>query len=230
MARLARVIVPGLPHHVVQRGNRKQTVFFMPEDYRIYLDLLSFWCRKNEVAIWVYCLMTNHVHLIVVPRTEAGLRRAVAETHRRYSRLINFRNGWKGCLFQGRFSSYPLDTKHLLAATRYIERNPIAAGLVEEPEHYPWSSAGAHVTGQMGRHLDPVPLFDEMRPWKTFLMNPLGYQIIQDLRKHERTGRPLGSDMFINRLEHQTGRRLRPRRPGRKANGATLEMRIVSPD
>jgi putative transposase len=105
MARLARVVAPGFGHHVTQRGNRRQQTFFGEEDYREYLSLLGGWCRRHGVRIWAYCLMPNHVHLIVVPPSEDALCRAVGEAHRRYARRINFRQGWRGHLWQGRFGS-----------------------------------------------------------------------------------------------------------------------------
>jgi putative transposase len=124
MARIARVIATGYPHHVTQRGNRRQRTFFNDEDYAVYLELLSEWTRKHDVEVWAYCLMPNHVHLIVVPGTQDGLARAIGEAHRRYTRRINFREGWKGHLWQERFSSFPMDENHLLTAVRYVEMNP----------------------------------------------------------------------------------------------------------
>ncbi len=131
MARLARVIVPGMPHHVTQRGNRRMETSFGDEDYRAYLTLLVEWCGRHEVAVWAYCLMPNHVHLVVVPAWADGLRMGIGEAHRRYSRRINFREGWRGHLWQGRFASFVMDEPHTLAAARYVERDPVKAGLVE---------------------------------------------------------------------------------------------------
>jgi len=133
MARLARVVAPGIPHHITQRGNRRQPVFLKEDDYRSYLQLMSQWCSKWRVSVWAYCLMPNHVHLIATPETEDGLARAIGEAHRRYTRMINFRENWRGYLWQGRFASYPLDEKYLLAAMRYIELNPVQARLVKIP-------------------------------------------------------------------------------------------------
>ena len=111
MARLARVVVPGVAHHVTQRGNRRQPTFFQEDDYRAYLDLLGQWCGRCGVEVWAYCLMPNHVHLIVVPESEDGLRRGLGEAHRRYTRRINFREGWRGHLWQGRFASFAMDER-----------------------------------------------------------------------------------------------------------------------
>ena len=127
MSRIARVIVPGIPHHIIQRGNRNQTVFFRNEDKRYYLHLLKTQSQIYGLKFWAYCLMDNHVHLIAVPRAEESFM-AIAETHRRYSKHINLKNEWKGHLWQDRFSSYPLDEQYLFAAVRYVERNPVRAG------------------------------------------------------------------------------------------------------
>ena len=105
MARIARIVLPGFPHHLSQRGNRGQRTFFAQDDYRTYLALLAEWCGRCGVAVWAYCLKPNHVHLIVVPKAEDGLRRAVGEAHRRYTRRVNFKHGWRGHLWQGRFAS-----------------------------------------------------------------------------------------------------------------------------
>jgi len=123
MVRLARVVVPGMPHHVTQRGNRRMQTFFCDEDYRAYLSLMVEWCGRHGVAIWTYCLMPNHVHLILVPPREDAMARAVGEAHRRYTRRVNFREGWRGHLWQERFASFVMDERYLPAAARYVEMN-----------------------------------------------------------------------------------------------------------
>ena len=127
---MARLVIPGLPHHITQRGNRRQQTFFNDGDYAAYIELMAEWCREEGVEIWGYCLMPNHVHLIAVPKTEDGLRRAIGEAHRRYTRRINFREKWRGYLWQGRFASFIMDEPYLLAAARYVELNPLRAELV----------------------------------------------------------------------------------------------------
>ena len=141
-------MIPGLPHHITQRGNRRQQTFFNQEDYAAYLELMSEWCRDQGVEIWSYCLMPNHAHLIAVPSTEDGLRWAVGEAHRRYTRRINFREKWRGYLWQARFASFVMDEPYLLAAARYIELNPVRAGLVAKAEDCSWSGARAHLAGR----------------------------------------------------------------------------------
>ena len=125
MARLARVVAPGLPHYITQRGNRRQQTFFCDEDYEFYLTTMEQWCGAHDVEIWAYCLMPDHVHLIAVPQSADGLRRAIGEVHRRYTCMVNLREGWRGHLWQGRFASFVLDEPYLLTAARYIELNPV---------------------------------------------------------------------------------------------------------
>lgn len=216
MARLARVVAPGLPHHVTQRGNRRQQTFFEESDYQTYIKLMAQWCALSFVEVWAYCLMPNHVHLIVVPRTEDGLRGALGEAHRRYTRRINFRYGWRGHLWQGRFASYPLDEKHLLAAARYIELNPVRASLARTPEAYLWSSAAAHLRGIDDVLVRVAPLLGMVDDWGEFLAGGIDSEETKLMRRHERTGRPLGDDAFMSRLESALGRVLRPQKPGRK--------------
>ena len=159
----------GFPHHITQRGNRRQQTFFSEEDYREYMSLMSEWCNRCNVEIWAYCLMPNHTHLIAVPASEESLRKAIGEAHRRYTRHINFLKGWRGYLWQGRFASYPMDESYLLAAARYIEFNPVRAGLVEKPGDYLWSSASAHLSGKDNKLVKVSPLLDIAGSWKDFL-------------------------------------------------------------
>ncbi|MBI2175043.1 MAG: transposase [Candidatus Omnitrophica bacterium] len=210
MARLARVSLCDIPYHVTQRGNRRQPVFFTEEDRRVYLHLLKGQANRYGLEVWAYCLMTNHVHLIVVPRQQQALTRAIAETHRRYTRHINFREGWRGYLWQGRFASVPLDEQYLYAAVRYVERNPVHAKLVSQAEDYPWSSARAHVLGVADQVLAVNFLTEHIQDWKTFLHED------QDDNVGTSTGRPLGGHDFVGRLELMTGRLLHRRRPGPK--------------
>ncbi|MFP6729383.1 MAG: transposase [Alphaproteobacteria bacterium] len=223
MVRIARIVVPGLPHHVTQRGNRRQDSFFRDEDYRAYQDLMAEWCAHYGVAIWAYCLMPNHVHLIAVPETEAALRQAIGEAHRRYTRRVNFREGWRGHLWQGRFASFPMDERHLLAAARYVELNPVRAGITKRPEDYLWSSAHAHLAGQDDRLVKVGPLLDAVGDWATFLAGGLDETERDALRRHENSGRPLGNDAFIGQLESILGRTLKKKNPGAKPRRAINE-------
>lgn len=215
MARIARVIAPGYPHHIIQRGNRRQQTFLCSDDYTAYIELMAQWCKKHAVAVWAWCLMPNHVHLIAVPQTPDGLARAVGEAHRRYTRQVNFREKWRGHLWQERFASFPMDEKHLLAAARYIEMNPVAAKLVRKAEDYRWSSARAHLKGQDDELTSVAPLLALAPDWRGFLHLSEESEV-ELLHRHERTGRPLGEDSFLKKLENQLKRSLRPQKPGPK--------------
>jgi putative transposase len=220
MARIARLVAPGLPHHIIQRGNRRQKTFFSEKDYRFYMELMAEWCRKKGTQIWAYCLMPNHVHLIAVPETKEALRDAIGEAHRRYTRFVNFREGWRGHLWQGRFSSYVMDESYLMRCVRYVETNPVRAGLVHRPEKWPWSSAAAHLKRKNDRLVEVEPLLRWIPyDWSYFLDSVVRGEDSELLRKHERTGRPLGSDPFIDRLEALHGPRARPQKPGPKPEG-----------
>ena len=215
MARLARLVVPGLPHHVTQRGNRRQQTFFCDDDYATYVELMSDWCKERGVAIWAYCLMPNHVHLIAVPRSEDGLARAIGEAHRRYTRRINFREQWRGYLWQGRFASFVMDEPYLLAAARYVELNPVRASLVAHAGDWRWSSAKSHLSGRDDRLVQVAPMLAMVPDWRSFLDSAIPEEELRDLREHGRTGCPLGSATFVERLERAIGRILRPQKPGR---------------
>jgi len=215
MARIARVVVPGIPHHITQRGNRRQEVFFQDEDYQEYLVLMSHWCKEEGIEIWNYCLMPNHVHLIVVPPKDAPLSRAIGEAHRRYTRYINFREKWRGYLWQGRFASFPMDEPYLLSAARYVEQNPVKAGIVNEAWDYPWSSVHAHLSGKSDGVVTVEPMQKRVENWKEFI----SAENLSDegcFRRHARTGRPLGDDGFVRQVSKLVGRDLIPQKAGRK--------------
>jgi putative transposase len=214
MARMARVVAAGVPHHVTQRGNRRQKVFFDDGDYAAYRDLLAESCRAADVAVWAYCLMPNHVHLILVPSDRDGLRAALGEAHRRYTRMVNVRKGWRGYLWQGRFASFPMDEDYLYACARYVELNPVRAGLAARAQDWRWSSARAHLNGKDDGLVKAAPLRKRVKDWRAFLGEGLDDAARDALRASERTGRPLGSQGFVRQLEKQLKRTLRRRKPG----------------
>ena len=228
MARLARVVVPGLAHHVTQRGNRRQTTFFSDADYAAYLEILAEALPRARVALEAYCLMPNHVHLVLSPKTAEGLAKAMSETHQRYTQRVNLREGWRGYLWQGRFASFPLDDTHLIAAVRYTELNPVRARLAARPEDWPWSSARAHLgldaaeQKKAADHLLTSDLPDMIGNWRLFLDGGIAPELADQIRRHERTGRPIGCEGFLKDLEQRLGRRLRKRKPGAKTDAAEL--------
>ena len=224
MARMARVVVPGVPHHVTQRGNRRQTTFFKEDDYETYKSLMAEWCLSQGVEVLAYCLMPNHVHLIVVPSTERALRAAIAEAHRRYTVMVNAREGWTGCLWQGRFVSCPMAPGHLFNGVRYVELNPVRAGLVGTPEDWPHSSARAHLSGRHDGLVEPSALLERFGDWRKILSVDASPETLDEIRLYERTGRPLGETAFVDRLEAAVGRPLRPKNPGRPASSAGRQV------
>jgi REP-associated tyrosine transposase len=227
MARIARVVAPRVPHHVTQRGNRRQKVFFCDDDYQAYRALLAEGCRKAGVSVWAYCLMPNHVHLILVPSDDDGLRAALAEAHRRYTRAVNFREDWRGYLWQGRFASFPMDDNYLLACARYVELNPVRAKLAERARDWRWSSARAHLNGRDDGLVVAAPLLDRVGDWKAFLAAGLDASAAEAIRASQRTGRPLGAQAFIRKLEKRLDRSLARRKPGPKPKATTEQAKLV---
>ena len=215
MARMKRVIVPGYPHHVVQRGVRSMDIFSEENDRLEYLRFLRSQGDRFGVKFLSYCLMTNHVHLLAIPQKSESLARAIGEAHRLYSRMINFRDGVRGYLFQGRFSSCPVSTdQYLVASLRYILRNPVKAKLVKQPWDYPWSSASYHC----GIETDDIlsqddDLLSVVEDWKKLLS--VDDERSQLLEKRNRTGRPFGPDAFYDVVKQKTGIDTRPKEPGR---------------
>jgi len=222
MARIARIVIPDCPHHITQRGNNHQDVFFTDDDRRLYLRILGAQSERYGLSIIGYCLMTNHIHLIAVPQREESLAKAIGRTHWIYTQTVNRLHGRSGHLWQNRFYSCALDNKHLWTALRYVECNPVRAKLSRYPWTYRWSSASFHVNGQT----DEDELLDlkqwsesfSLDEWIDFLsvqVTGVGRQQLMELRLHTTRGRPLGSDRFIAKLEHKLNRRLRPLPTGR---------------
>jgi len=216
MARLARVVVPGLAHHVTQRGNRRERVFFEDDDHRAYLALIAAAARASGTAIWAYCLMPNHVHFIMVPEHKDGLRATFAEAHRRYTGRIHARHQWTGHLWQGRFSSTAMDEAHLYAAGRYVSLNPVRAGLTARAADWPWSSVRAHLAGRDDGIVTVAPLLERAGDFAAYMAEDEDAEAITALRRSYSTGRPVGAKDWLAALEVQTGRALAPARRGPK--------------
>jgi putative transposase len=159
--------------------------------------------------------MPNHTHLIAVPSSEESLRRAIGEAHRRYTRRINFREKWRGYLWQGRFASFVMDEPYLIAAARYVELNPVRARLVACAKEWPWSSARAHLTGQDDCLVKVAPLLSMIGDWRGLLNSALAEEELEEMRRHSRTGRPLGAETFLDNLEGLIGRVLKMQKGGR---------------
>lgn len=216
MARLARIVVPGCPHHVTARGNRREPIFFEDGDQEIYGDMLAEQMRKASVEVWAYCLMPNHVHLILCPATADGLARALGAAHRRWANFVNARGRWTGHLFDGRFASVAMDEDHLLAAVRYVALNPVRAGLVARAEDWRWSSVQAHFKGVDDGVVTVRPILDRVDRFADLVAHQEEEPAFAGLRAAESTGRPLGNAAFIADLERRLGRPIARRAPGRK--------------
>ena len=207
MPRGSRIVIPGLPHHVTQRGNRRAPIFFEPEDYAVYLRILNAQVLRRSIDIWAYCLMPNHVHLVMTPSDERGLSLAIGEAHRRYALFVNKRADWIGHLFQARFSSIVMDEQHLLVAARYVSLNPVRARLVERPEDWPWSSVRAHLSGCDDGTVRVAPLLSRIGRFAEILEEPVDDRTFAALRQAEGDGRPLGDPGFIADIEARYGQR-----------------------
>jgi len=217
MARMARVVAVGVPHHVTQRGNNRQDVFLQDEDRRFYLDTLRKQCELHGLAVLGYCLMSNHVHLVAIPQQAHSLARGLGKTHQFHAQRFNRRYGRVGHLWQNRFFSCPLGRSHLEAALAYVDLNPVRAGLVGSADGYPWSSAAAHLNG-----VDPSGVVDmrawnqsgRRSDWSEFLSRGEAAACTSLLRSATLLGTPLGEPEFVAQLEQASGRRLRPRPAG----------------
>jgi putative transposase len=216
MARLARVVIPGLPHHVTQRGNGRAQTFFGDDDYRLYRDLLADACRAAKVEAWAWVLMPNHVHLILVPSDADGLRRALAPTHRRYAGHVHARELRTGHFWQGRFGAVTMDEAHLAAAVRYVALNPVRARLAARAEDWPWSSVHAHLAGRDDGLTTVAPVLERYPRFADLLDAGPDEAAFERLRRAESIGRPLGEATFLAALEAQTRRPLKPAKRGRK--------------
>jgi putative transposase len=216
MARLARLVIPSLPHHITQRGNGRAQTFFSAADYALYRDLLAASCRAANVAIWSWVLMPNHVHLILTPADADGIRRALAPVHRRYAGEVHARLRCTGHFWQGRFGAVAMDEVHLAAAVRYVALNPVRARLVEQARDWRWSSVHAHLSGREDGITTLSPILDRFPRFAEFIATEADPEMLERLRRAERIGRPLGDDAFIRALEIRTGRPLKPGKRGPK--------------
>ncbi len=200
MPRAARIVYPGVPHHITQRGNRRQSVFFSDDDKALYLRLLAKWAAKAGLTIWAYCLMDNHVHHVAVPERVSSQAEAIGQTHKAYTRIINEREGWRGFLWQGRFGSFPMDEPYLYRAMRYDELNPVRAKIVQDPAEYRWSSARCHIMGLPDPLVAGNPLGMSGREWAAYLKEGLMESEISLFRAHIKKSTPIGSEDFLRKL------------------------------
>lgn len=219
--RIARFLCAGLPHHVTQRGNRRGQVFFSDADHQTYLALLHEYTIKHQVAVLAYCLMPNHVHLVLVPAARDSLPLSLGPIHLRYAQRVNGMKGWNGHVWQGRYFASVLDKRHCWAAIRYVERNPVRAGMVQCAESYRWSSASAHCGLRKDAILATEPEWQRqiagIANWSAWLAEGDDARELSVLRKNASKDLPCGSDEFIDELELSSGRCLRTRRRNRES-------------
>ena len=216
MPRISRPVAIGYPHHITQRGNYQQKVFESDDDYLQYLQWLQQYSKKYSLKIWAYCLMNNHVHFIAVPMETTSLAKTFHTLHMRYSQHINQSKGVIGHLWQGRFYSCALDEPHLYSAVRYVENNPVRAGIVEKPYDYKWSSAISRIY----KKSDPVlsrdcHLTEQIQAWLGYLEEKEDDSMVDMIRRNSKTGRPCGDDSFIQIIEGMIGRKLKALPKGR---------------
>jgi len=218
MARLARAVFPGHPHHVTQRGNGRAQTFFDNSDYALYRDLLAEHCAAAGVQVWAWVLMPNHVHLILVPGDQDGLRRALAAVHRRYAGHVHARLKRTGHFWQGRFGCVAMDEAHLGAALAYVTLNPVRARLVPHATDWAWSSVHAHLGRVADDGLTAVaPALDRYPDFQALIATGEEAEMFTRLRKAETIGRPVGDAAFLQALERESGRTLTPAKRGRKS-------------
>jgi len=224
MTRISRAIALDYPHHITQRGNYRQMVFEEEEDYSRYLELLVHYSGRHQLEVWAYCLMPNHVHIVGVPRAEDSLSSVFRTVHMLYSQYFNRKANAVGHLWQGRYYSCVLDERHAYAAVRYVELNPVRAGLVTVAQDYPWSSARSHVKGIKDCVLSGRSFLDEtIENWGEYLMEPPDTEAQNSLIRTTSTGRPCGRSDFVTQLEDALGRRFVKRPPGRPRAGKNRE-------
>jgi putative transposase len=216
MARLSRVVIPGFPHHVTQRGNGRSQTFFSDEDYALYRDWLGEACRSNGVEVWAWVLMPNHVHLILVPSDSDGIRRALAPLHRRYAGHVHSRLKRTGHFWQGRFGCVAMDEAHLGAALRYVAMNPVRARLTDHAAQWPWSSIHAHLGAIDDGVTSIAPVSERYPDLRALLAGAEDEAMSKRLRRAERIGRPIGDKAFLEHVAQLIGRQLEPGKRGPK--------------
>jgi putative transposase len=221
MARIARLVIVGMPHHVTQRSNRGVKVFFTDADRRRHLEFMATYADRHGLRIYAYCLMPDHVHLVGVPEKPNSVSAAFKSMQMEYSSHVRQRRKVRGPMWRKRFASCPLDRRHLWEAIRYVERNPVRAGLVRKAEKYPWSSAAGHA----GLREDPLLSGNlenrgVVKNWAKWLREGEDAALVEMIRRSTRTGRPAGSKAFVTRIEKLTGRKLKMGKPGRPRKDA----------
>jgi putative transposase len=224
MCRLARVVLPGFPHHITQRGIRRFDIFRDRKDRELYLDLFEESSRRFGLRICAYCLMTNHVHFVGIPLHKDSIWKTFHRCHGVYAVKFNAKYDLAGHLFQGRPYSSVLDERHFWSAMRYVEQNPVRAGMVVKAEEHEWSSARSHCEYSVDRLLDANWIkLDQIANWKGWLREEQNDEDLLRIRSNTFTGRPCGDEYFVQRVEAETGRQLQPQKRGRPKPAREIE-------
>jgi putative transposase len=224
MPRTARIVIPGIPHHITQRGNRQMEIFFTDADRAFYKKLLREACERHQVSCAGWCFMTNHIHLILIPPASDSLRAVLSSVHTSYTQRLNLRLGLSGHLFQGRYASYPMDEAHFMAALRYVENNPVKAELVAQAEDWEWSSARAHIRQSDDGLTSQTYLQRHYPNWRAMLSKgwESGADANEDIELALQSGMPRGSDDWRAQLVSQFGLAVRGTQRGRPPKKGTV--------
>ncbi len=215
MPRIARVVVAEVPYHVTQRGNYRQNIFEDDEDRAKYMELFMEYKEKHGLKLYAWCLMDNHVHFVIEPSTEKTLGLVFNGVNMRYSQYFNRKRGAYGHLWQGRYFSCALDSDHVYEALRYVELNPLRAGMISKIDGYKWSSAKMRITGKGKFPLDDVSAYVEIENWRAYLKEKAADEVLLSIRNCTKTGRPLGGAKFIKKIERLSGRTISFQKKGR---------------
>ncbi|MEM8833293.1 MAG: transposase [Pseudomonadota bacterium] len=216
MARQARIIVQNHPHHISQRGNRGESIFFEKDDFSTYMEILQKSLKDFDLDLLSFCLLPNQIHLLITPKEKDDLSRCIGETNRQYTRYINQKKDWTGHLFQNRFFSYAMDDQFVLRAARFIETLPVTAQITEKPQNYLWSSAKFRIKTIENSPIKPFNMFHLDQNWESFLNRLMDPEELKKIQTHLQTGRPRGNSLFLDMVEKEIGRTVRPQKRGRK--------------
>jgi REP-associated tyrosine transposase len=236
MARAPRITIPAYPHHIIQRGNNRQATFFADGDYNFFLACLRQAKIKCKCKIYAYVLMTNHFHLLVEPAEAGDLGRFIQSVGRRYVRYVNETYGRSGTLWEGRFKSATVSQdEYLIACSRYIELNPVRAGLVAHPKDYRWSSYRRRALGKSDRWLDEDPWYaglgiteiERQEKYRRWIDSQIDEGEWEQIRAATQRGRPIGREIFQKQVEAETGRRLVGETRGRPKKAAAMASEKV---
>jgi len=230
LARKPRFSLPGVPQHVIQRGNNRDPCFFAEDDYHRYLVDLKEALGRNDCRLHAFVLMTNHVHMLLTPMSEHGVSHLMQDLGRKYVRYINHSYRRSGTLWEGRYKSSLIDSEaYLLTCMRYIELNPLRANMVTHPGEYRWSSYAANANGRDNPLLSLHPVYQQlgMEPasrqhaYRELFRQHMDHTIIHDIREALNQELVLGREDFKTRIEQMTQRQTRPGRMGRpRTDGA----------